>query len=102
MAAYCGRLSAPLRRMMSISEADFFRILPRALAPNVYSITQNVITVVLKHGSVDITLSPQPDKKFVTLLLPLLAVDIQFKGVSETDQNVFITQFDKSYQRGGG
>ena len=87
---------------MSISEADFFRILPRALAPNVYSITQNVISVVLKHGSADITLSPQPDLKFAMLVLPLLAVDIQFKGVSETDQAIFITQFDKSYQRGGG
>jgi len=102
MAAHCGWLSAPLRRKMSISEADFFRILPRALAPNVYSITQNVISVVLKHGSADITLSPQPDLKFAMLVLPLLAVDIQFKGVSEIDQAIFITQFDKSYQRGGG
>lgn len=102
MAAHCRWLSAPPRRMMSISEADFFRILPRALAPNVYSITQNVITVVLKHGSVDITLSPQPGHKFAMLVLPVLAVDIRFKGVSETDQNVFITRFDKSYQRGGG
>ena len=102
MAAHCGWLSAPVRHMMSISEADFFRILPRALAPDVYSITQNVITVVLKHGSVDITLSPQPGHKFAMLVLPVLAVDIRFKGVSETDQNVFITRFDKSYQRGGG
>jgi len=88
--------------MMSISEADFFRILPRALAPNVYSITQNVISVVLKHGSTEITLSAQPDLKFAMLVLPILAVDIRFKGVSETDQAIFITQFDKSYQRGGG
>ena len=87
---------------MSISEADFFRILPRALAPNVYSTTQNVICVVLKHGSVEITLSLQPDHKFAMLVLPVLAADIRFKGVPETDQNVFITQFDKSYQRGGG
>jgi hypothetical protein len=102
MAAHCGWLSAPLRRMMSINEADFFRILPRALAPNVYSTTQNVITAVLKHGSVDIILSPQPDHKLAMLVLPVLTVDIRFKGVSETDQNVFISQFDKSYQRGGG
>jgi len=102
MAAHCGWLSAPLRRMMSISEADFFRILPRAIAPDVYSITQNVISIVLEHGSVEITLSPQPDLKFAMLVLPVLAVDIRFNGVSETDQAIFITQFDKSYQRGGG
>jgi len=88
--------------MMSISEADFFRILPRAIAPDVYSITQNVISIVLEHGSVEITLSPQPDLKFAMLVLPVLAVDIRFNGVSETDQAIFITQFDKSYQRGGG
>ena len=88
--------------MMSISEADFFRILPRAIAPDVYSITQNVISIVLEHGSVEITLSPQPDLKFAMLVLPVLAVDIRFKGVSETDQAIFITRFDKSYQRGGG
>ena len=91
-----------MRRMMSIGEADFFRILPRALTPYAYSATQNVISVMLGHGSVDITLSPQPDHKLAVLVLPVLAVDIRFKGVSETDQAIFITQFDKSYQRGGG
>ena len=102
MATHCRWLSAPLRRMMSISEADFFRILPRALAPYAYTVIQNTINVVLDHGLIVITFSPQPDKKFAMLVLPLLAVNIRFKDVSETDWKVFITRFDKSYQRGGG
>ena len=88
--------------MMSISEAEFFRILPCALAPYAYTVMQNTITVVLEHGSIVITLSPQPDKKFPMLVLPVLAVNIRFKELSETDRKVFITRFDKSYQRGGG
>lgn len=87
---------------MSISESDFFRCLPQALAPFTYSIEQNLIKVSLPEGCTVVRLTPQPNLKVAMLSLPVLIVDITFDAVATEQQKSFIQQFERAFHRGGG
>lgn len=95
-------VQASYHRLMSISEQDFFRLLDRALAGHQYAISGHEVAVKTVAGNVYIRICPQPARQFAMITLPVLAVDIDMEHLAAGQRQVFIKQFDKSYQRGGG
>lgn len=95
-------MKAPIHRLMSIDEPDFLRRLDIALADHAYSIKERVASFRLGGGEVRIVYAPRLPRRLGKLTLAVLAVDISFDGVEESEQKTFIKQFDKSFQRGGG
>lgn len=91
-----------LKRLMSLSEGDFLRRLPRAVAPHKISKSGGSLEILLPGGRVGIVYQAQPDLKVASLSLPVLLVEIYFENISSEEISSFMTRFDKTYQRGGG
>ncbi len=91
-----------LKREMTISHSDFFRILPKALKSYPYEQKDNVITVILDKGGITILLSEERHRQIGSLSLPVTDVTFQLKNVAENTKKNFFTQFDRAYHRGGG
>lgn len=91
-----------LQREMTITHADFFRILPKAINHREYFITDNQISVTVPTGSIRIRLSPEKHKVIGSLRLPVTNVEIEIDGFSTRQTEQFFQQFDLSFQKGGG
>ena len=99
-----------IKRGMTITHRDFFRILPKALKSYPYQQHENVITVSLNEGQNDnkeeseiaIILAKERLRQIASLSLPLTNVTFKVKNVAEKTKNEFFKQFDRTYQRGGG
>lgn len=87
---------------MSLSEQEFFRLLPRALAPYVYTIDSRMICVETADGKARILISPQPPRLIASLTLPVLNVEIDIGNLSKEAATAFLKRFDQTFQRGGG
>lgn len=87
---------------MSLSEQEFFRMLPLALAPHPYTIEMRKIFVETDDGKACISISPQAPRHIASLSLPVLAVDIDFGTLSKAAAMAFVKRFDQAFQRGGG
>lgn len=91
-----------LKREMTISHRDFFRILPKALVAYRYQQVDNTVTVYLDEGEICITLSEERVCKIASLVLPVVDVSFEMKNVVENTHSNFLKQFDRAYHRGGG
>lgn len=89
-------------REMSITQDEFFRILPKALKTRRYEILNNVVYVKLGHGSITITLSPQTSRGIGSLVLPVIHVNFAVKNCPEAISREFFDEFDFAFQKGGG
>ncbi len=87
---------------MSISHADFYRLLPKVLETYKYSIKSPVINVNIKNGKLIIQLNEQTTHKIASLELPSTKVDFEFINVEENDIDNFFKEFEITYRRGGG
>ena len=91
-----------LHREMTITHAEFLRSLVPAVAPATFSVDGLSISVVGAPGKVEITLSEQRERRIALLRLPVVDVDIELSGFEPDALKRFLTQFDRSFQRGGG
>jgi hypothetical protein len=91
-----------IKREMTISHSDFFRILPKALKSYPYEYKDNVITVTLDKAEISIILSEERHRQIASLSLPVTDVTFQLKNVAESTKRIFFEQFDRAYHRGGG
>lgn len=91
-----------LTRLMAITEADFFRLLPRVLTGAEHCLPRKNMTIPYAGGYVHIHLSILPDRKIGSLELPELALRLAFENLSTTEQAAFMRRFDTAFQRGGG
>lgn len=89
-------------REMTISHNDFFRILPKAVAPHTFQQINNAITVTLGQGEITIVLSKEGSRQIASLTLPVTMVCFHIKNVAENANKLFFEHFDRAYQRGGG
>ena len=91
-----------LHREMTITHAEFLRSLVPAVAPATFTVDGRSISVIGAPGMVEITLSEQRERRIALLRLPVVDVDIELSGFEPEALEQFLTQFDRSFQRGGG
>lgn len=87
---------------MSISLKEFFRLLPRVLQNTRYTISKNVIHISYLKGIIKIRTGEQLARKIASLRLPMLKVEFDFYNIEQDDVYIFLTNFNRVYQRGGG
>lgn len=95
-------MSAPRTHLMALTEGDFFRILPTAVAPCAYDVQANKVIVMCEQGSAQISISPEAPRKIASLCFPVLRVTIEFSEMSEQQSDAFLQRFDRAFHRGGG
>jgi hypothetical protein len=86
---------------MGITEAEFFRLLPAAVAEPFV-----VRGRVVEHRSAGrrwrIRLGPASNRAIGPLRLPMLAVSFEFEGYLDTEVEHFMARFLMYFRRGGG
>ena len=91
-----------IKREMTITHKDFFRLLPRALRDRGYTVSGGRISVEDPDGMIDITLSGEKTRSIASLKLPVTDIEFVFKGFTQDQVDAFMKSFDLSYQKGGG
>lgn len=91
-----------VERVMSITRAEFMRLLP--LTTDVYAPLPSdgsCIRVADQGRAISISLREEPDASMASLRLPRLHVRIEFPADTALQQS-FMRRFDRTFQRGGG
>ena len=88
--------------LMSLTEADFFRILPEAVKPCRYTVTADTVMVQCPQGMAHIRISAEAPRRIASLSFPVLKVAIEFGEMSELESKAFLERFDRAFHRGGG
>lgn len=89
-------------REMGLTDADFYRILPKAMGKHPHRIEGRVVHATVHEGTVEIVLGPQQVRRIALLQLPFSDVSFTFRGVTLEQQQRFKQHFDLYFQRGGG
>lgn len=95
-------MSAARVRLMSLTESDFYRLLPVAVAPHAYASEPGVIRVQCGPGEAAIRVAAQPPRRIASLTFPVLRVEIEIDGMSAEQAQEFLERFDRAFHRGGG
>jgi hypothetical protein len=91
-----------LKREMSISHADFLRLVPQALKGFDYRIDDAVVTAHRDEHRVTFKLGAERERRIASLTLPVTDVEIDLDGFEDEDAQAFIARFETVYRRGGG
>lgn len=91
-----------IEREMTITHADFFRLLPKVLADYQYRISGQTIYIKYLSGNVTIQLKPETTRKIGNLELPVTHITFQFENIATDQMQIFFEKFNRSYQKGGG
>lgn len=86
---------------MSLSAAEFFRDLPRAL-PAGYRIDGRRVTVVDGWRRAEIAVVEEGERHIAALALPRIKVRIALEGYDDDTAAGFLADFNRVFQRGGG
>ena len=89
-----------VEKEMAIERHEFRRTLRRALPEARISEDGDTITVREGTGTLEITLSPRPERRIGLLALPILAVRFHYSGYDDPARH--LARLDVSFQRGGG
>ncbi len=94
--------NAPITKLMSLAEHEFVMSCER-LAGEGDAVTKREATISVGQGAVVIRYEPLPGVRLGGLLeLPRANVTLTYAGVSSEDQEKFTSQFEMTFQRGGG
>lgn len=92
-----------VEKEMAYTHADFFRLLPKALATDAYTVTGSHVVMEGSGGRrLEITLGPEGERRIALLRMPATKVTLTFTGYPATEAEAALAAFDRSYQRGGG
>lgn len=91
-----------IKREMSISHQEFYRLLPAALRNIEYQIDNDQISASYSSGKIQISPGVEHIRKIGSLVLPVLHVVMTFTNISSEEIEQFLADFSKTYQRGGG
>jgi len=89
-------------RCMSITAAEFLRLLPLAAPQGLVSSDEMGALIVDGVRRIQITLSKRADKAHASLTLPQLELCLDFCQHTDEEKSAFINHFERIYQRGGG
>jgi hypothetical protein len=88
---------------MSITHADFFRLLPAAIVPYDSRVNGDSVEIFLEQRRVIITLGTEQQRRITGLLsLPRTQVGFAFEQFSDAQREAFMHRFDRYFHRGGG
>lgn len=91
-----------IHREMGITEQEFLRLLPSALAGRSWRRSGDSVLVQDGTRSLRISLTALSPRTLAALELPVTRIDIEAAGFSEAGLERFIRGFDLAYQKGGG
>ncbi len=91
-----------IKREMTISRNEFFRLIPTALAGFDYQVKNDAIVFPYESGITTIAIVNETERKIASLALPVLHVQFEFDGIVESLSEELLKHFFKIYQRGGG
>lgn len=97
-----GKDTERLVREMGLTREEFFRTLPSAVTNVPSKVEGDVVTIRWGHGSVEIRLGLETDRKLGSLAVPSLGVEFRFDGLTPSEREGFLAHFDHYFQRGGG
>ena len=95
-------------REMSITTSEFFRTLPSVLRGERLEIDRQRRSAIVAAADledrrrVEISLSPERERRLGALSLPVLDVEFRFRFMSEDDVRDFRSRFETHFRRGGG
>ncbi|MGB8856543.1 MAG: hypothetical protein WCC58_07725 [Burkholderiales bacterium] len=88
---------------MSITHADFFRLLPAAVVPYEARVNANEIEIFLEQRRVIITLGNEQQRRLSGVVsLACTKVSFMFEHFSDEQRDAFMHRFDRYFHRGGG
>ncbi len=93
---------AAITKDMTLTHADFRRILRGAFGEAVEDPGGDRLTVTLGGGRIEIVLGPERQRQIALLRLPACTVALRFAGLSEEAAVAALARFDRAFQRGGG
>jgi hypothetical protein len=85
---------------MSLTRAEFLRLLPAAVGP--FEIHGETIRPSDGNRDWAIRLTPVPDRHLGRVSVPRLLVAIAIDGCSEAEGEAFMDQFHRAFLRAGG
>ena len=97
-------MSTPVvhKKEMSITRADFLRILHGAFDASVTRTEDDRIIVDKGNGRLVITLSAAGERRIGLIALPVMHVRLELRGYAPDEAEATLAYFDRSFQRGGG
>lgn len=87
---------------MSITRAEFLRILGGAYDPAATRVGDDRIAIAVGGGRLDITLRPAGERRIGLIALPVMHVRLELHGYDPDAAAAVLAHFDRSFQRGGG
>lgn len=90
------------RREMSITHAEFFRVLPTVTGSRSVSIEGDKLRVIEGKQAILIGLSEVRAREIGALCLPVTDIELRFSGYTYTEARRFMARFDLHFRRGGG
>jgi len=87
---------------MTITHADFFRLLPGVCENCCITRARKLIQSSLGSGTIEILLAPECSRMLGSLELPVTEITFCFDNVSDQDRESFLERFHRVYQKGGG
>ena len=92
------------KRDMGYSKAEFFRILPTAVADYHHTVQGNRVIITDPDNSRELVLvlSSLPDRAIGMIRISRIEVEFSFRNFTVDERKEFMSDFDRSYQRGGG
>ena len=85
---------------MAISHRDFLRLLRRAMEGKELVVNGGTITLDENDRTLEITLSPETERRIGSISLPVTTVRFNYTGYDEPAKHLAL--LDRSFQRGGG
>ena len=90
------------RREMTITHAEFLRILPFAIEGRTYRVQDGEILIFEADRRISIKLQEENVRALAALRLPMTKIEFLFQGYSKADIEDFMERFKLHFQRGGG
>ncbi len=94
--------SLVIHKEMTISHADFRRVLAGARLGGEIRDAGGAFEIVDGGRRLAITLSPERRRKLGLIDLPVTDVRLAFEGFSPAEMADTLARFDRAFQRGGG
>ncbi len=91
-----------VEKEMALTDAEFFRTLPRALGTDAFEVDGNRVRLAAGGRTLEIVLSGESRRCLGALALPVTRVRLEYRGYTEDEAAAAMGLFDRAYQRGGG
>lgn len=95
-------MKLPLSIEMTVTRADFLRLLPAAVSGVVFVEERAAFLHRDRHRSWRIAFEPLPEMRIGLIRLERHRIGFQFEGYAEDEIEVFMARFELHFRRGGG